>query len=95
MNAKRLLAYYERVADAPDAIPKLRRFVLELAVRGKLVEQDPADEPAPELLRRISNEKRKLRVDEPTDRGRKDRLSSIPPPSEPYVQISRIRLSGR
>ena len=29
------------------------------------------------------------------DRGRKDRLSSIPPPSEPYVQISRIRLSGR
>ena len=66
MNAKRLLAYYERVADAPDAIPQLRRFVLELAVRGKLVEQDPADEPAPELLRRISNEKRKLRVDEPT-----------------------------
>lgn len=28
------------------------------------------------------------------DRGRKDRLDSVPPPSEPYGRISRIRLSG-
>jgi len=28
------------------------------------------------------------------DRGRKDRLSSVPPPSEPDWRISRIRLSG-
>jgi hypothetical protein len=42
MNAERLLALYERVAEAPDAIARLRRFVLDLAVRGKLVEQDPA-----------------------------------------------------
>lgn len=41
MNATELLAMYERVADAPDAVEKLRRFVLDLAVRGKLVEQDP------------------------------------------------------
>ena len=41
MNADRLLALYDRVADAPDAISRLRRFVLDLAVRGKLVEQDP------------------------------------------------------
>jgi hypothetical protein len=27
-------------------------------------------------------------------RGRKDRLASVPPPSEPDVRISRIRLSG-
>ena len=46
MNADRLLAHYERIADAPDAVPRLRRFVLDLAVRGKLVEQDPNDEPA-------------------------------------------------
>ena len=52
MNAERLLAHYERVADAPDAIARLRRFILDLAVRGKLVPQDPQDEPASELLKR-------------------------------------------
>ncbi len=53
MNADRLFALYDRVAEAPDAIGRLRRFVLDLALRGKLVEQDPADEPALGLLNRI------------------------------------------
>ena len=60
MNADRLLAFYERVDDAPDAIARLRRFVLDLAVRGMLVEQDPSDEPATELLKRIEAEKARL-----------------------------------
>ena len=60
MNADRLLAHYKRIADAPDAVPRLRRFVLNLAVRGKLVEQDPNDEPAAELLKRIAKEKTRL-----------------------------------
>ena len=47
MNAELLLAHYEQVAEAPDAIARLRRFILDLAVRGKLVPQDPKDEPAP------------------------------------------------
>ena len=46
MNVDRLLAHYKRIADAPDAVPRLRRFILDLAVRGKLVAQDPNDEPA-------------------------------------------------
>lgn len=60
MNADRLLALYERVAEAPDAIARLRRFVLDLAVRGKLVAQDACDEPASELLKRIAAEKARL-----------------------------------
>ena len=40
MNADRLLAEFDRLAEVPDAVPRLRRFVLDLAVRGKLVEQD-------------------------------------------------------
>jgi len=60
MNAERLLAHYEQVADAPDAIAWLRRFILDLAVRGKLVPQDPRDEPASELLKRIEREKARL-----------------------------------
>ena len=31
----------------------LRQKILDLAIRGKLVPQDPADEPATELLRQI------------------------------------------
>jgi type I restriction enzyme S subunit len=65
MNVERLLAHYEDVADAPDAIPRLRRFVLDLAVRGKVVPQDPSDEPASELLNRIAKEKaRRVEVGE-------------------------------
>lgn len=60
MNAERLLAHYETVADAPDAIARLRRFILDLAVRGKLVPQNPNDEPAAELLKRIATEKARL-----------------------------------
>ena len=36
MNPQRLLQHFERIAEAPDAVPRLRRFILDLAVRGKL-----------------------------------------------------------
>jgi type I restriction enzyme S subunit len=60
MNAEGLLAHYEQIADASDAIVRLRRFILDLAVRGKLVPQDAADEPASELLKRIAKEKARI-----------------------------------
>ncbi|MDK4729203.1 restriction endonuclease subunit S [Rhizobium phaseoli] len=60
MNAERLLEHYQRIADAPDAIARLRRFVLDLAVRGKLVSQNPEDEPASELLKQIARNKARL-----------------------------------
>ncbi|MBW3116633.1 MULTISPECIES: restriction endonuclease subunit S [Providencia] len=41
-------------------IKKLRELILELAVRGKLVPQNPNDEPASELLKRITAEKAEL-----------------------------------
>lgn len=60
MNSERLLKHYEKIADAPDASARLRRFILDLAVRGKLVPQDQNDEPASELLKRIAKEKELL-----------------------------------
>lgn len=45
MNAERLLAYYEQVADAPNAVAQLRRFILDLAVRGKLTPQNLEERP--------------------------------------------------
>ena len=53
MNPAQLLAHFDRVAETPDAVPRLRRFILDLAVRGRLAEQDSRDEPARELLARI------------------------------------------
>jgi type I restriction enzyme S subunit len=50
MSAERLLARYERVAEAPDAVPRLRRFVLDLAVRGKLVAQEAGEVSPVKLL---------------------------------------------
>jgi type I restriction enzyme S subunit len=47
-------------AGSVYGIKKLRELILELAVRGKLVPQDPNDEPASELLKRIQAEKAKL-----------------------------------
>ena len=51
------------LASAPSGIQKLRGLVLELAVRGKLVPQDPSDEPASELLKRIAKERAKLEAE--------------------------------
>ncbi|RMT78898.1 restriction endonuclease subunit S [Pseudomonas viridiflava] len=48
------------LAGTPNGIKKLRELILELAVRGKLVPQDPSDEPASELLKRITEEKTRL-----------------------------------
>ena len=48
------------LAGGPNGIKRLRELILELAVRGKLVAQDPSDEHATELLKRIAEEKARL-----------------------------------
>ncbi|SNT76803.1 restriction endonuclease subunit S [Paracoccus seriniphilus] len=57
MNADRLLELFNQISEAPDAIARLRRFVLDLAVRGKLVEPDPTEGTGAELARCIAAEK--------------------------------------
>ena len=84
MNPEKLLAHFDRISEAPDAIPRLRRFILDLAVRGKLVEQDSRNEPASELLKPIQAEKARLlkaggKKKEPLpDFSDEDRLFELP-----------------
>ena len=85
MNPTQLLAHFDRISDAPDAIPRLRQFILDLAVRGKLVEQDPNDEPASELLKRIQAAKGRVKA---------KALPPIEPPNQ-TLQIPRTWLWTR
>lgn len=45
---------FELFADTPNAVQKMRELILELAVQGKLIEQDSGDESAIEFLARLS-----------------------------------------
>lgn len=53
MSAKLLLREFERVSDAPQAMSLLRKFLFDLAMEGRLVEQREDEEPACDLLARI------------------------------------------
>ena len=102
MKVDRLLALYDRVADAPDAVGCLRRFVLDLAVRGKLVEQDPADEPASELLKRIASAKKLVaasgrKTDNVMVHSSLAEMALSPPAGWAYARLSQLVrvLNGR
>lgn len=55
-----LVRQFELLATAPGGVTRLRELILALAVQGKVVQQDPGDEPASELLRRIRSERTAL-----------------------------------
>jgi type I restriction enzyme S subunit len=82
VNAELLLDLFNRISDAPDALPRLRRFVLDLAVRGKLVEQDPSDESASSLVQRIRREK--LRAIERKDERKEKPLLPLGTDERPF-----------
>ena len=56
----RLRDHFDLLFDHPSTIPPLREAILHLAVRGKLVPQDPKDEPASKLIKSVMQEKGRL-----------------------------------
>ena len=59
-NWQRIYAHFDVLFTTEASIDTLKQTLLQLAVMGKLVPQDPNDEPASELLKRIQAEKAKL-----------------------------------
>lgn len=59
-NWQRVAQHFDLLLDRPEAIDALEQTLLQLAVRGLLVPQDPADEPASVLLQKIRAEKDRL-----------------------------------
>ena len=60
MKLETFFSNFELFADAPNGVQKLRELILQLAVQGKLVPQNPEDEPAAVLLEKIKEEKERL-----------------------------------
>jgi len=56
---QRIYAHFDTLFTTEASIDALKKTLLQLAVMGKLVPQDPNDEPASELLKRIKAEKAK------------------------------------
>jgi type I restriction enzyme S subunit len=84
-----LLDRFDLLLDTPNAIPQLRQFILQLAVQGRLTEQDPDDEPAEALLERIQTEKKRL-YDEKEIRKSQAKLPEIadgPPLPDRWIWI--------
>jgi type I restriction enzyme S subunit len=56
-NWQRTATHFDVLLDRPEAVEVLEQTILQLAVRGLLVPQDPTDEPASVLLQKIRTEK--------------------------------------
>lgn len=57
---KRIVIHFDTLFTTEDSIDQLKQTILQLAIMGKLVPQNPDDEPTSELLKKIAEEKARL-----------------------------------
>ncbi|EJF4692989.1 restriction endonuclease subunit S [Salmonella enterica] len=76
-NWARISEHFDTLFTTEATIDALKQTILQLAVMGKLVPQDPSDEPASELLKRIAQEKAQLVKD-----GKIKKQKPLPPISD-------------
>jgi hypothetical protein len=62
-NWQRLAEHFDTLFTTEASLDALKQTILQLAVMGKLVPQDPNDEPASELLKRIAKERARLEAE--------------------------------
>ncbi|MCC9690771.1 restriction endonuclease subunit S, partial [Streptococcus agalactiae] len=67
---------------------QLKASILQRAMEGKLVPQDPTDEPASELLKRIKAEKENLIADGKIKRDKKETELFRGADGKPYEKLS-------
>jgi hypothetical protein len=69
---QRVCDHFEVLYDTPETLPDLRQTILQLAVQGKLVKQDPNDEPADIIIKSIGEERARL--------TKEKSIKKLPPP---------------
>ncbi|MEO6855256.1 MAG: restriction endonuclease subunit S [Rhodoferax sp.] len=74
---QRVATHFDLLLDRPEAVDALEQTILQLAVRGLLVPQDPQDAPASHLLQTIRAEKDQLIA-----QGKIKRDKPLPPIAE-------------
>ncbi|MBS0844795.1 restriction endonuclease subunit S [Enterobacter asburiae] len=79
-NWAQISQHFETLFTTEASIDALKQTILQLAVMGKLVPQDPNDEPAFELLKRIEQEKAQL-----VKEGKIKKQKPLPPVSDEEV----------
>ena len=76
-NWARINEHFDTLFTTEASVDALKQTILQLAVMGKLVPQDPNDEPASELLKRIAQEKAQL-----VKEGKIKKQKPLPPISD-------------
>ncbi|EKR1292489.1 restriction endonuclease subunit S [Escherichia coli] len=76
-NLARISEHFDTLFTTEASVDALKQTILQLAVMGKLVPQDPNDEPASELLKRIAQEKAQL-----VKEGKIKKQKPLPPISD-------------
>jgi type I restriction enzyme S subunit len=80
-----LITGFDTLAEAQEGTARLRELILQLAVRGRLVPQDPEGEPASKLLARIAVERQ--RAIEEGEAPKSRRLPDIPSSPTPQFEV--------
>ncbi len=63
VNWQRFAEHFDTLFTTESSVNALKQTILQLAVMGKLVPQDPDDEPASELLKRIARERTRMEAE--------------------------------
>ena len=84
-NWQRLAEHFHTLFTTEASIGKLKQTLLQLAVMGKLVPQDPSDEPASDLLKRIAAQKHWLIAE---GKLKKQKPSSAIAASEKFFELA-------
>lgn len=96
-NWTRIAEHFDLLFTTEHSFEQLKQTILQLAVMGKLVPQDPTDEPASKLIERIAQEKEQLIKDKKIKKPKElisfeglDNLKKPIPSSWEWIKLEKV-----